>query len=206
MISKYYSICKSVFKICKSPERPLYELLKLWSWPTQVDLELSNRLTRNAIFVVFKNIISPSLLQVLYLLRKMSRKTVDAVPALRSVLVTSCETAAGLQLCDRLAAVGFRVFAGHKPDVRSDVAESSDRSTASGPSSGACALLRSRVKQRESAAVNVERAPGGVVFVPLDVTREDSLHEAVVTVKRHLPAGEDGQYFCILCTRGIIAA
>lgn len=117
----------------------------------------------------------------------------DAVPALRSVLVTSCETSVGLQLCDRLAAAGFRVFAGHKPDIRSDVAESSDHAPPSGPSSAACALLRSRVKQRESAAADVERAPGGIVFVSLDVTREDSLHEAVVTIKRHLPAGEDGQ-------------
>jgi len=145
---------------------------------------------------------------VLYLLRKMSRKTVDAVPALRSVLVTSCETSAGLQLCDRLAAAGFRVFAGHKPDVRSDSAESSDRMLPSDPSSGACALLRSRVKQRESATVDVERAPGGIVFVPLDVTREDSLHEAVVTVKRHLPAGEDGLWAVIntadVCLKGRI--
>lgn len=138
------------------------------------------------------------MLQVLYLLRKMSRKTVDAVPALRSVLVTSCETSAGLQLCDRLAAVGFRVFAGHKPDIRPDAFESSDHSPPSGPSSVACALLRSRVKQRESAAADVERAPGGIVFVPLDVTREDSLHEAVVTIKRHLPAGEDGQYITLM--------
>lgn len=133
-----------------------------------------------------------SLLQVLYLLRKMSRKTVDAVPALRSVLVTSCETSVGLQLCDRLAAAGFRVFAGYKPDVRPDAAESFDCALSSGSSSGACTLLRSRVKQRESATADVERAPGGIVFVPLDVTREDSLHEAVVTIKRHLPAGEDG--------------
>lgn len=86
----------------------------------------------------------------------------DAVPALRSVLVTSCETSAGLQLCDRLAAAGFRVFAGHKPDVRSDSAELSDRVLPSGPSFGACALLRSRVKQRESATADVERAPGGI--------------------------------------------
>lgn len=145
---------------------------------------------------------------VLYLLRKMSRKTVDAVPALRSVLVTSCETSAGLQLCDRLAAAGFRVFAGHKPDIRSDAAESSDHAPTSSPSSGACALLRSRVKQRESAAADVERASGGIVFVSLDVTREDSLHEAVVTIKRHLPAGEDGLWAVIntadVCLKGRI--
>lgn len=125
------------------------------------------------------------------MLRKMSRKTEYEAPALRSVLVTSCETCVGLQLCDRLAAAGFRVFAGHKPDAVSEAADSSSRPSCE--SSEACALLRSRVKQRESAATDVERAPGGVVFVPLDVTREDSLHEAVDTVKRHLPAGEDGQ-------------
>lgn len=120
-----------------------------------------------------------------------------AAPSLRSVLVTSCETCVGLQLCDRLAAAGFRVFAGHKPDAVSEAAaeaasDCGSASRSSSQSSEACALLRYRVKQRESAATDVERAPGGVVFVPLDVTREDSLHEAVVTVKRHLPAGEDG--------------
>lgn len=135
-----------------------------------------------------------TLFQVLYLLRKMSRKAVYASPALRSVLVTSCETSVGLQLSDRLAAAGFRVFAGYKPDA---VDSSPDGRQPS--SSEACALLRLRVKQRESAATDVERAHGGgVVFIPLDVTREDSLHEAVVAVKRHLPAGEDGQYMLSL--------
>ncbi|VVC25369.1 NAD(P)-binding domain,Short-chain dehydrogenase/reductase SDR [Cinara cedri] len=148
---------------------------------------------------------------VLYLLRKMSRKAVYSAPALRSVLVTSCETSVGLQLCDRLAAVGFRVFAGYKPDGRSDAADSiSDCASPSrvAPSGGACALLRLRAKQRESAASDAERAPGGVVFVPLDVTREDSLHEAVVTIKRHLPAGEDGLWAVIstadVCLKGRI--
>lgn len=135
--------------------------------------------------------------QVMYLLRKMSRKVVYEAPALRSVLVTSCETSVGLQLCDRLAAAGFRVFAGHRPESSQDCP-----SPTSPPSSEACAWLRSRVKQRESAATDMELASGGgggggIVFVPLDVTREDSLHEAVVTIKRHLPAGEDGQYSCI---------
>lgn len=122
----------------------------------------------------------------------MNRKTVYAAPALRSVLVTSCETSVGLQLCDRLAAAGFRVFAGYKPDARSDAMDTPLPAVDSSASSEACALLRLRIKQRESATTDVERAPGGIVFVPLDVTREDSLHEAVVTVKRHLPAGEDG--------------
>lgn len=126
------------------------------------------------------------------MLRKMSKRTVHEAPALRSVLITSCETSVGLQLCDRLSAAGFRVFAGHKPDGRPDAADGPP--APADASSEACALLRSRVKHRESAATDVERAPGGVVFVPLDVTREDSLHEAVVTVKRHLPAGEHGQY------------
>lgn len=139
---------------------------------------------------------------MLYLLRKMNKKTVYAAPALRSVLVTSCETSVGLQLCDRLAAAGFRVFAGHKPEDyaagSADAPFPADGRGGGSPSSEACALLRSRVKQRESAATtaaDMERAPGGVVFVPLDVTREDSLHEAVVAVKRHLPAGEDGQCY-----------
>ncbi|XP_050423104.1 D-beta-hydroxybutyrate dehydrogenase, mitochondrial-like [Adelges cooleyi] len=133
---------------------------------------------------------------VLYLLRKMSRKTVYATPALRSVLLTSCETSVGLQLCDKLAAAGFRVFAGYKPAGEAD----------DGASSGACTVLRMRIKQRESA--DLERAPGGIVFMQLDVTREDSLHEAVDTIKRHLPAGEDGLWAVIntadLCLRGRI--
>lgn len=108
-------------------------------------------------------------------------------------MVTSCETSVGLRLCDGLAAAGFRVFAGYKPDARHG-ADGIDGSS-SCATSEACTLLRWRVKQRDAAAAaaDLERAPGGgVTFVPLDVTREDSLHEAVDLVKRHLPAGEDG--------------
>jgi hypothetical protein len=34
---------------------------------------------------------------------------------------------------------------------------------------------------------------GALVALPLDVTREDLLHEAVDIIRAHLPAGEDGE-------------
>ncbi|XP_050538631.1 D-beta-hydroxybutyrate dehydrogenase, mitochondrial-like [Daktulosphaira vitifoliae] len=133
---------------------------------------------------------------VIYLLRKMNRKTVYATPAHRSVLITSCETSVGLQLCDKLSSAGFRVFAGYKPMSETD----------DGTLSEACISLRIKIKQRES--TDMERAQCGIVFMRLDVTREDSLHEAVDTIKRHLPAGEDGLWAVIntadVCLKGKI--
>lgn len=65
---------------------------------------------------------------LLYLLCKTAKRkhTYDAAFASlnvgtgRSVLITSAETAFGLQLALHLTSLGFRVFAGYKPKVRED--------------------------------------------------------------------------------------
>ena len=90
----------------------------------------------------------------------------------RAVLVTSCDTAFGLQCAFHLNNLGFRVFAGLKD-----------------PESPAARVIRAKLKERELHGV-----PGALITLPLDVTREDLLHEAVVLIRRHLPAGEDGKY------------
>jgi hypothetical protein len=59
----------------------------------------------------------------------------------------------------------------------------------------AARILRAKLKEREM--LNGDAASGGTVgtliTLPLDVTREDLLHEAVVLIRQHLPAGEDGK-------------
>lgn len=136
---------------------------------------------------------------LLYLLCKVRTKshTYDAeFPSLnvgtgRSVLLTSCDTGFGLQLALHLSALGFRVFAGFKP-AGDDDGECGD--------SDAVKILRARLKAREAAttAEGVAKVTyGSTITLPLDVTREDSLHEAVNVVRRHLPAGEDGESNCL---------
>jgi hypothetical protein len=105
----------------------------------------------------------------------------------RAVLITSCDTAFGLQCALHLSNLGFRVFAGLKDDTDNG--------------SVAARILRAKLKEREmmngEAATETTAASGGTVgtliTLPLDVTREDLLHEAVVLIRRHLPAGEDGK-------------
>ncbi|KAK7600804.1 hypothetical protein V9T40_008245 [Parthenolecanium corni] len=159
---------------------------------------------------------------VVYLVCKANRRrhtygyehSADEFPALdvgtgRSVLLTSCDTLFGIQLALHLTSLGFRVFAGIKPP-----SPSSSRSEAE-------AILRAKLKQREAASTAallgagaaVDRHPqdvvgastfGTLVTVPLDVTREDSLHEAVEHVRRNLPAGEDASiapYLLFIMTR-----
>lgn len=139
---------------------------------------------------------------LLYLLCKIRsrRHTYDSeltVGTGRSVLVTSCDTAFGLQLVLHLSGLGFRVFAGFKP-ANSDRPAGNDDCTAD---SDAGKILRAKLKQREvmlsSMVPGVEETGvlrGSIITLPLDVTREDSLHEAVSIVRRHLPAGEDGMF------------
>jgi 3-hydroxybutyrate dehydrogenase len=95
----------------------------------------------------------------------------------RAVLITSCDTAFGLQCALHLSNLGFRVFAGLK-----DANESG---------SLAGRILRAKFKERETTAS--ESGVGTLITLPLDVTREDLLHEALVLIRRHLPAGEDGK-------------
>lgn len=149
---------------------------------------------------------------VVYLMCKVNRRkhTYDSefptinVGTGRSVLITSCETVFGIQLTLHLTSLGFRVFAGVKPtDNYSDhFGEECDEIK----SSEAVKILRAKFKQREAlstALVGVDGEEyviqpsnlGSLITVPLDVTREDSLHEALDHVRRHLPAGEDGKYY-----------
>ncbi|KAJ9599374.1 hypothetical protein L9F63_010136, partial [Diploptera punctata] len=88
----------------------------------------------------------------------------------RAVLITSCDTAFGLQCAFHLSNLGFRVFAGLK-----------DSEGVAGR------ILRAKLKEREMKTA----VTGPLIALPLDVTREDLLHEAVVLIRRHLPAGED---------------
>ncbi|XP_069686916.1 D-beta-hydroxybutyrate dehydrogenase, mitochondrial [Periplaneta americana] len=123
----------------------------------------------------------------------------------RAVLVTSCDTAFGLQCALHLSNLGFRVFAGLKdPD-----ANGRDDATEGG--SLAARILRAKIKEREmlnSECASEASAPpsgaavGALITIPLDVTREDMLHEAVVLIRRNLPAGEDGLW-AVLNTAGM---
>lgn len=70
------------------------------------------------------------------------------------------------------------MFAGLKDGAASG--ESSDTTSAR--------VIRAWQKHRES----IPGFQGTLVALPLDVTREDLLHEAVDIIRAHLPAGEDG--------------
>lgn len=139
---------------------------------------------------------------LLYLLCKMSRRkhTYDTnfttlnVGTTRSILITSCETALGLQLALHFSSLGFRVFAGFKPSGGENKSECKSEES----KSDAYKILRAKLKSCQnhllSASVNLDDSNVlKVITLPLDVTREDSLHEAVDIIRRHLPAGEDGE-------------
>lgn len=158
---------------------------------------------------------------LLYLLCKVKTKrhTYDTdftslnVGTGRSVLITSCDTVFGLQLALHLSALGFRVFAGFKQNDRGNNS-CEDRAEGSTYFAGeAGKILRAKLKQREVMMSSVSTGAeengivqpityGTMVTLPLDVTREDSLHEAVNIVRRHLPAGEDGLW-AVVNTAGI---
>ncbi|KAI5700159.1 hypothetical protein M8J76_000075 [Diaphorina citri] len=143
---------------------------------------------------------------LLYLLCKMSRRkhTYDTnfttlnVGTARSILITSCETALGLQLALHFSSLGFRVFAGFKPSGGENKSECKSEES----KSDAYKILRAKLKSCQnhllSASVNLDDSNVlKVITLPLDVTREDSLHEAVDIIRRHLPAGEDGLWALI---------
>lgn len=108
----------------------------------------------------------------------------------KSVLITSCDTAIGLQVALHLGSRGFRVFAG----LREGAGSGAD--TDSVPAR----VIRAWQKHRES--IEHGSPYGTIVPLPLDVTREDILHEAVDIIRAHLPAGEDGVW-AVLCTNGL---
>ncbi|XP_017067524.1 uncharacterized oxidoreductase SAR2567 [Drosophila eugracilis] len=96
----------------------------------------------------------------------------DSQPS-RVVLVTSADTALGLQLCTHLANKGCRVFAGMK--------EAHD----SLPAKLLCGWMKIREYSEEPIA-------GTIIPMRLDVTREDVLREATVAMGAHLNADERG--------------
>ncbi|ERL93822.1 D-beta-hydroxybutyrate dehydrogenase, mitochondrial [Dendroctonus ponderosae] len=105
----------------------------------------------------------------------------------KTVLVTSCDCAIGLQLAFHLANSGFRVFAGLKTASEAGCPEDSVPAKA----------IRAWQKYRES-----EQELGNITVIHLDVTREDLLYESVDVIRAHLPAGQDG-IWAVVCTNGI---
>lgn len=91
-----------------------------------------------------------------------------------SILITSADTALGLQLCTHLANKGCRVFAGLK-----------DTSDSSLP----VKLLKGWTKMRENMETPQQ---GSIVMLKIDVTKEDVLREATEAMGAHLNAGERG--------------
>lgn len=91
-----------------------------------------------------------------------------------SILVTSADTALGLQLCTHLASRGCRVFAGMKDPIESLPAK----------------LLKGWMKMKEHDNDNTH---GAIVPLRLDVTREDLLREATEAIGSHLNACERGE-------------
>lgn len=76
-----------------------------------------------------------------------------------------------------LANRGFRVFAGLK---EAEISES----------------VSSRVIsdwQKNKESLSADAGPGTLITLPIDVTREDVLHESVDLIKAHLPAGDGGK-------------
>lgn len=114
---------------------------------------------------------------LLYLLCKV-RGTRESLIGLRggSVLVTSADTALGLQLCTHLASRGCRVFAGMKDPIDSLPAK----------------LIKAWIKMKENLDQPIE---GSIVPLRVDVTREDVLKEATEAMGAHLNAGERGECF-----------
>lgn len=101
-----------------------------------------------------------------------------------TVLVTSADTALGLQLCTHLAQRGCRVFAGLKEPVDSLPAK----------------LLRGWMKVRTE---NGSGGTGTIVPLRVDVTREDVLREATEAMGAHLNVGERG-IRAVINTAGVV--
>lgn len=106
------------------------------------------------------------------------------------MLITSVDNLLGLQLAYHLATRGFRVFAGIKPSGYEADNPASCDTNLSTPKK----ILEAKWKHFEACCVREENESfSSLVVLPLDVTREDLLHEAVGTIRRYLPAGEDGK-------------
>lgn len=103
------------------------------------------------------------------------------------VLVTSADTALGLQLCTHLAQRGCRVFAGLKEPVDSLPAK----------------LLRGWMKVRQESGRSGGGGCGTIVPLRVDVTREDVLREATEAMGAHLNVGERG-IRAVINTAGVV--
>ncbi|GBP09196.1 D-beta-hydroxybutyrate dehydrogenase, mitochondrial [Eumeta japonica] len=104
---------------------------------------------------------------LLYLLRKGRVADRDPVESAKTVLVTSLDTALGLQIATYLSAKGWRVLGGCKSDGLGR------------------RLAESWIKDTEAPAPRLNT-------LELDVAREDLLEEAARATAQHLPAGEHG--------------
>lgn len=94
-----------------------------------------------------------------------------------SILITSADTALGLQLSTYLASKGCRVFAGMKDPIDSLPAK----------------LLKGWMKARENhLELESDCVIGQIVPLKIDVTKEDVLREATEKMGAHLNAGERG--------------
>lgn len=115
---------------------------------------------------------------LLYLLCKVKgSRNVTLDPRCGSILITSADTALGLQLSTYLASKGCRVFAGMKDPVDSLPAK----------------LLKGWMKARENALdMETDSVIGSIVPLKVDVTKEDILREATEKMGAHLNASERG--------------
>jgi 3-hydroxybutyrate dehydrogenase len=115
---------------------------------------------------------------LLYLLCKVKGSRNEKLdPRCGSILITSADTALGLQLSTYLAAKGCRVFAGMKDPVDSLPAK----------------LLKGWMKARENLLeLENDSIIGQIVPLKVDVNREDVLREATEKMGAHLNAGERG--------------
>jgi len=126
---------------------------------------------------------------LLYLLCKVKgSRNISLDPRCGSVLITSADTALGLQLSTYLASKGCRVFAGMKDPVESLPAK----------------LLKGWMKAREN-QMELENncVLGQVVPLKIDVTKEDVLREATEKMGAHLNAGERG-ILAVINTAGTV--
>ncbi|XP_037809006.1 uncharacterized protein LOC119601860 [Lucilia sericata] len=112
---------------------------------------------------------------IIYLICKVREDNVEKAEQVKSntVLVTSADTALGLQLCTHLASKGCRVVAGMREGVDSLPAK----------------LLVGWLKMREFTEAPVS---GTIIPMLLDVTKDDVLREATETMGSHLSVGEQG--------------
>lgn len=112
---------------------------------------------------------------LLYLLCKVrSRNREEETLVGHTILITSADTALGLQLTTHFAHRGCRVFAGMKDPTESLSAK----------------LLKGWIKSKENTDVPLM---GSILPLRLDVTKEDVLKDVVDAIGAYLNVGEKGE-------------